>query len=235
MDDTVLVQRALRGDDAAFAGLVEAYQAQVFNLAFRMLRQRQEAEDAAQETFLRAFRQLPSYKQDRRFSSWLLAIAAHYCVDQLRRRRFTWLSLEDVPVIGSLVSREPQPESAALAAEQRDEVARLLRCLPPQYRLVTILRYNYDLPIAEIAIIVGATEGAVKTQLCRAREMLAAEIRRQSPGFEGGNGFPSRTLAPGGAVHLDAARAAARAMDADYEEVSDAMRRPRAKSIEVGR
>jgi RNA polymerase sigma-70 factor (ECF subfamily) len=231
MDDSTLVKRALGGDDAAFAGLVEAYQTQVFNLAFRMLRQRQEAEDAAQETFLRAYRQLASFKQDKRFSSWLLAIAAHYCVDQLRRRRFTWLSLEEVPVIGHLVSRDPQPESAALAAEQRDEVAKLLECLPRQYRLVTILRYNYDLPTAEIAVIVGATEGAVKTQLCRARDMLAAEIRRQSPGFEDGKGIPIGTPMPSGAVRVTAARG----LEPHQEEVADALRRPRAKSIAVGR
>jgi RNA polymerase sigma factor (sigma-70 family) len=231
MDDTVLVQRVLSGDDAAFAGLVEAYQAQVFNLAFRMLRQHQEAEDASQEAFLRAFRQLSTYKQDQRFSSWLLSIASHYCVDQLRRRRFLWLSLEDVPVIGNLVSREPQPESAALAAEKRDEVTTLLKCLPPQYRLVTILRYNYDLPTAEIAAIVGATEGAVKTQLCRARDMLATEMRRKDPGFKDGDDIPIRGSLSGGAVRA----AAARGLDADHQEVADALRRPRAKSIAVGR
>jgi RNA polymerase sigma-70 factor, ECF subfamily len=190
MDDTTLVQRARGGDDAAFAGLVEAYQSQVYNLAYRMLRQRQDAEDAAQETFLRAFRQLSTYRPEQRFSSWLLAIASHYCVDQLRRRKFLWLSLEDVPIIGNLISREPQPESAALAAEKRDEMAVLLNCLPPQYRLVTVLRYNYDLPTAEIAAIVGSTDGAVKTQLCRARDMLAAEIRKQTPSTDGGTAGP---------------------------------------------
>ncbi|MDP3046352.1 MAG: sigma-70 family RNA polymerase sigma factor [Chloroflexota bacterium] len=233
MDDTALVQRAREGDDAAFARLVEAYQSQVFNLAYRMLRQRQEAEDAAQETFLRAFRQLSTYKPDQRFRSWLLAIAAHYCVDQLRRRRFLWLSLEDVPIIGSLVSHEPQPESAALAAEQRDEVAMLLNCLPPRYRLVTVLRYNYDLPTAEIAAIVGSTDGAVKTQLCRARDMLAAEIRKQTPTNDGRANSLALDAPSGAAAYTSHARGLG--LEVNKEDVTDALRRPRATDIAIGR
>jgi RNA polymerase sigma-70 factor, ECF subfamily len=200
MDDTTLVLRAREGDDSAFSCLVEAYQSQVYNLAYRMLRHRQEAEDAAQETFLRAFRQLATYKPEQRFSSWLLAIASHYCVDQLRRRRFLWLSLEDVPIIGDLVSREPQPEGAALAAEERDEMAKLLDCLPARYRLVTVLRYNYDLPTAEIAAIVGSTDGAVKTQLCRARDMLATEIRKQNSAGKSWNRDAAREAPLGATV-----------------------------------
>ncbi len=231
MDDNALVQRVRAGDDSAFARLVETYQSQVYNLAYRMLRQRQEAEDAAQETFLRAYRQLSTYRTDQRFSSWLLAIAAHYCVDQLRRRRFLWLSLEDVPIIGSLVSREPDPEGAALASEQRDEVARLLACLPPRYRLVTILRYNYDLPTAEIATIVGSTDGAVKTQLSRARDMLAAQVRAQAPGGAGSGGNPARL----GQVSMATLPAAASGTDEDRQEVGDALRRTGAADIAMGR
>ena len=231
MDDIALIQRARQGDDAAFAGLVQAYQSQVFNLAYRMLRHRQEAEDAAQETFLRAFRQLSTFRADQRFSAWLLAIAAHYCVDQLRRRRFLWLSLEDVPIIGSLVSHEPDPESAALAAEQRDEVSRLLACLPTRYRLVTILRYTYDLPTSEIAAIVGSSEGAVKTQLCRARDMLAAEIRRQAPADAVPVAGPSSEATSSMAV--ESPTPGNRNME--QVEVTNALRRPGAADIAVGR
>lgn len=176
MDETAWVQRAQAGDEVAFAHLVETYQAHVFNLAYRMLGHRQDAEDAAQEAFLRAYRQLSTFRPEQRFSSWLLAIAAHYCVDQLRRRRFLWLSLDEAPVVGTLSSREPGPEEAVLSHEQRDEVRRLLDRLPPRYRLVTLLRYTYDLSVAEIATVVGASEGAVKTQLCRAREMLVGIV-----------------------------------------------------------
>lgn len=227
MDDNALVQSARGGDEAAFASLVETYQSQVYNLAFRMLRQRQEAEDAAQETFLRAYRQLSTYHTDQRFSSWLLSIAAHYCIDQLRRRRFLWLSLEDVPVIGRLISHEPEPESAVLDSERRDEVARLLACLPPRYRLVTVLRYNYDLPTAEIATIVGSTDGAVKTQLSRARDMLATEIRKQAYGQSSTS--ESRSSFESASAALSVQRAADTIEN--QEEANNALRRPDAADI----
>jgi hypothetical protein len=138
-----------------------------------------------------------------------------------------------VPIIGSLVSREPQPESAALAAEQHDEVAVLLNCLPPRYRLVTVLRYNYDLPTAEIAAIVGSTDGAVKTQLCRARDMLAAEIRKQTPTGEGRANIPA-LYAPSGAT-ADTSHARGLGLDVNKEDVTDALRRPRATDVAIGR
>jgi RNA polymerase sigma-70 factor (ECF subfamily) len=235
MDETLLVKQAQEGSDDAFGRLVEAYQSQVYNLAYRMLRQRQEAEDAAQETFLRAFRRLSTYTAGQRFGSWLLSIAAHYCVDQLRRRRFLWLSLDDVPFIGSLVSRAPQPESAALASEQRDEVAVLLQCLPSRYRLVTVLRYMHDLSIAEIAAIVGSTEGTVKTQLSRSRDLLAAEVQRQAP-TDQASPFKSATVAPGDpTAHAGRPRSPVQEVALQKEDIADALRRPCATDAAIGR
>src|SRR2546423_1352450 len=88
----------MRGDRAAYSRLVEVYQVPVFNLAYRMLGDAHEAEDAAQETFLRAYTHLNSYQPDRKFSSWLLSITSHYCIDRLRRQRVNWMSLEEEPV-----------------------------------------------------------------------------------------------------------------------------------------
>ena len=89
------IKAARRGDTAAFTRLVEAYQRPVYNLAYRMLGESAEAEEAAQEAFLRAYTQLSTYQPSYKFSSWLLSIASHYCIDLLRRRRLTWLSIED--------------------------------------------------------------------------------------------------------------------------------------------
>ena len=86
---------ARAGDQSAFGRLVIAYQTPVYNLAYRMLGNAAEAEEAAQETFLRAYTHLRSYDPQRPFRSWLLSIASHYCIDRLRRRRITWLPLED--------------------------------------------------------------------------------------------------------------------------------------------
>jgi RNA polymerase sigma-70 factor (ECF subfamily) len=173
MEERVWVERAQHGDQTAFAHLVEVYQGPVYNLAYRMLGSAQDAEDAAQETFLRAYVQFDTYQPERRFASWLLAIAAHYCIDQLRRRRFTWLPLDDLPFLDWIGGREAEPEGAALQREERDQVRQLLDHLPPNYRLVIVLRYWYDLSCQEIADVAGLTESAVKTRLYRAREMMA--------------------------------------------------------------
>ncbi len=173
MDERGWIEQARGGDQAAFANLVELYQRPVYNLAYRMLGSTQDAEDAAQETFLRAYVQLDTYQPERRFASWLLSIAAHYCIDQLRRRRFTWLPLDNLPFLDWLSGGEVEPEGATLQREERDQVRQLLTRLPANYRLVIVLRYWYDLSCQEIADVAGLTESAVKTRLYRAREMLA--------------------------------------------------------------
>ena len=173
MDERGWIEQAQGGDQAAFANLVELYQRPVYNLAYRMLGSTQDAEDAAQETFLRAYVQLDTYQPERRFASWLLAIAAHYCIDQLRRRRFTWLPLDNLPFLDWLSGGEVEPEGATLQREERDQVRQLLTRLPANYRLVVVLRYWYDLSCQEIADVAGLTESAVKTRLYRAREILA--------------------------------------------------------------
>jgi len=173
MDERGWIEQAQGGDQAAFANLVELYQRPVYNLAYRMLGSTQDAEDAAQETFLRAYVQLDTYQPERRFASWLLSIAAHYCIDQLRRRRFTWLPLDNLPFLDWLSGGEVEPEGATLQREERDQVRQLLTRLPANYRLVVVLRYWYDLSCQEIADVAGLTESAVKTRLYRAREILA--------------------------------------------------------------
>src|SRR5215210_6371969 len=86
-EERAWIGRALAGDQTAFAALVERYQGAVYNLCYRMLGSPGEAEDAAQDVFLRAWTKLHTFQQDRRFSTWLLAIASHWCIDLLRRRR----------------------------------------------------------------------------------------------------------------------------------------------------
>ena len=165
---------ARRGDTAAFTRLVEAYQKPVYNLACRMLGESTEAEEAAQEAFIRAYTQLSTYQPSRKFSSWMLSIASHYCIDLLRRRRLTWLSIEDEEAPAeALVTPEPGPEEAMLKAEQEKTVRKMLATLPPDYRLPIILRYWNDLSYEEIAEATHSTVSAVKSKLFRARAMLA--------------------------------------------------------------
>lgn len=171
--DRMSVQAALCGNQAAFADLVTRYQTAVYNMAYRMLGDPTEAEDATQEVFVRAWNQLHTFQQDRRFSTWLLSIASHYCIDLLRRRKPS-APLDDVALF--VPSDEPQPEEVALQTEQSEMVQRLLNKLPDKYRSVTVLRYYNDLSYDEIAKATGLTESAVKTQLHRARKMLAEQL-----------------------------------------------------------
>jgi RNA polymerase sigma-70 factor (ECF subfamily) len=150
------------------------YAGAVYNLAYRMLGDAQDAEDASQEIFLRAYTRLTSFDRTRRFSTWLLSIASNYCIDRLRRRRFAWLTLDDVAF--SLPSHERGPERSALDREERDRVQAALRRLPDHYRLVLVLRYWQEMSYNEIAQVTGLTESALKTRLHRARHMLAEAL-----------------------------------------------------------
>jgi RNA polymerase sigma-70 factor (ECF subfamily) len=174
------IAAARRGDRHAFSKLVQAYQIPVYNLAYRMLGNAQEAEDAAQETFLRAYKRLNTYLPEKKFSNWILSIASHHCIDLLRRRRFQWLSIEDDPVTAWLSSNEEQPDAAALRGERAEEVRALLERLEPSYRAPLVLRYWHDLSYKEIAGVLDLTEPAVKTRLHRARLQMAALLEEQT-------------------------------------------------------
>src|SRR5919197_2220064 len=111
------VDQALAGDRSAFGRLMHRYAGAVYNLAYRMLGDAQDAEDASQEIFLRAYTRLASFDRERRFSTWLLSIGSNYCIDRLRRRRFAWLTLDDA--VFALPSKERGPERTALDNEQQ--------------------------------------------------------------------------------------------------------------------
>jgi RNA polymerase sigma-70 factor (ECF subfamily) len=173
--DPTTVQRACAGDDRAFGRLIEAYQSPIYNLCYRLLGNAAEAEEAAQEAFLRAYTRLNSFDPNRSFKSWLFSIAHHYCIDRLRRRRLTWLSLDDEPLAEGLAWRAttPSPEETALRREHNDQVQAALDRLPPQYRSAVVMHYWYNLSYDEIAQTTGATVSAVKSRLHRARTALA--------------------------------------------------------------
>jgi RNA polymerase sigma-70 factor (ECF subfamily) len=170
------VNAALAGDQDAFAELVYTYQDAVFNLCYRMLYERTEAEDAAQEAFLRAYLNLQRYDPARSFKTWLLTIASNHCIDRLRRRRLKWLSLEDPLPNMSLSADEPEPEDVTILNERSKAVQELLSQLAPDYRAAVVLRYWYDYSYTEIADILDTTESAIKSRLFRARQILADKI-----------------------------------------------------------
>jgi RNA polymerase sigma-70 factor (ECF subfamily) len=170
------IMEARQGDQQAFARLVDAYQGPVYNLTYRMLGNQRDAEDAAQEVFLRAYSNLDTYDPDRKFSSWLFAIASNYCIDQLRRRRINWVSVEELPPWEPLRARTPDPEESAIRWSDGEEMQHLLDTLPPDYRLAVVLRYWYDYSYQDISTVTNSTVSAVKSRLHRARRMLAEAL-----------------------------------------------------------
>jgi RNA polymerase sigma factor (sigma-70 family) len=192
MSDAALVESVLAGEQDAFSVLVERYKDAVHNLAYRMLGNTTEAEDITQEAFVRAYMQLATYKPTHKFSTWLLSIASHLAIDQLRRRRFLALPLEDVPFLEWITDLGAGPEQSALEGEQQDEIQRYLQRLPAKYRAVIILRYWYDLSYEEIASALKLTPALVKARLHRARELLARYMQQDNTKEEPVDALPRR-------------------------------------------
>jgi RNA polymerase sigma-70 factor (ECF subfamily) len=182
-DELELVQMARNGDQTAFGSLVLAYQTPVYNLAYRMLGNAKEAEDAAQEVFLRVYTHLKRYDPKRSFRTWLLSITSHYCIDRLRRRRITWLPLEDeiaVPERAWETAGAPDPYDTVVEKERDERIRSMLVRLQPVDRAAITLCYWYDCSYEEIAEVLGLTVSAVKSRLYRARRALAETMRGET-------------------------------------------------------
>ena len=177
MDEQIAwVLRARQGDEEAFTRLVEAFQTPVHNLCLRMLGEERDAEDAAQETFLRAYRHLNRYDEARPFGTWILSIAAHYCIDRLRKRRLQVLSLDEEDEEGATLELpdpdSPQPEVQALRREERERIHGMLQHLDEVDRAAIVMRYWNGSAEVEIAEALHLTVSAVKSRLHRARRAL---------------------------------------------------------------
>jgi RNA polymerase sigma-70 factor (ECF subfamily) len=170
--EPAVLNQVHQGNQEAFTHLVENYQRPVYNLCYRMLGDADEAEDASQETFLRVYRNIKNYDSDRSFSTWLLSIAAHLCIDQLRKRRMTVISMDTTPYLEP-ADGSPGPESAFFLKEDQRRVQTLLKTLNPHDRAAVILYYWYDYSYDEIARSLSLTPSAVKSRLHRARLSMA--------------------------------------------------------------
>jgi RNA polymerase sigma-70 factor (ECF subfamily) len=174
-DEMAWVLQAQKGDDEAFTNLVGMYQKPVYNLCYRMLGEIESAEDAAQETFLKAYQNLARYDSERSFPTWLLSIAAHHCIDKLRRKKFSSFSIdEDEEGQTELPdSFAPDPETEAVKKQTRERMQDCLQSLDPIDRAAVVMRYWQDCSEVEIAQTLKLTVPAVKSRLHRARRALA--------------------------------------------------------------
>ncbi len=181
-EEKTWILQAKNGSDEAFTYIVETYQTPVYNLCYRMLGHAEAAEDAAQETFLRAYQHLHRYDIKRPFATWLLSIAAHYCIDRLRKRKLPVFSVDEdeestfeIPDIQAL-----QPETETVRGEQREQVHALVQTLDTTDRAAIVMRYWYDFSEKEIAESLNLTVSAVKSRLHRARKQLGKTWQESS-------------------------------------------------------
>ena len=175
MDERELAQRAVQGDREAFGGLVKSNQAGVYNVAYRMLGECREAEDATQETFLRAFRSIRTLDPGRPPGPWFKKIAVNVCLNRLERRGT--LTLDDEAAIPA---PDPGPEAQIIEREHNLQIRTALLALPPRYRAAIELRHFQELSYAEMAEALNRPLSDIKSDLFRARKLLA-EILRRTP------------------------------------------------------
>ncbi|HVU12861.1 MAG TPA: sigma-70 family RNA polymerase sigma factor [Phototrophicaceae bacterium] len=182
--DQAWVKRIMAGDQDAFTDLVLEYQRAVFNLTYRMLGDSVEAEDAAQEAFLRAYNHIDCYDMQRSFKTWVLSIASHYCIDLIRKRRLSWLSLDDLlPGEAMAAIENRSAEELVMDGERERSIQDLLKLLKPDERAIIVLRYWNDLSYEEIAEALNTSVGVVKSRLFRARQALANRMKVREMGL----------------------------------------------------
>jgi len=179
-----------QGDKTAFNHIVEKYRQPIYNLCYQMLRNGHEAEDATQEVFLRAYTKLDTYDERKRFSTWLFAIASHYCLDRLKSPCVPLISWD---VLGDFYTDRTmaQPERTLLKTETRQEVRALLDTLQPDYRVAVVLKYWYTLSYWEIAQILDTTVSAIKSRLFYARKKMAQAALQQQATMPLGSLLPA--------------------------------------------
>ncbi len=168
---------AQNGDQAAINTLVTTYQQPVFSLCYRLLGERREAEDAAQESLIKAVTKLHTYDAARPFKPWILRIASNECIDRLRRHT-PEVSLDGMGDDGAWewqAGNSPNPEAALLASEQEARARAILETLAPLDRAMVVMFYWEGLSYQEIAEATTTTLSAVKSRLFRARRTMAAE------------------------------------------------------------
>lgn len=173
--EAVWIEKARQGDDDAFASLVGAYQVPVYNLCYRLLGDRYEAEDAAQEVFLKAYKNLGRFDRERPFVNWVLKIASNHAIDRLRRRGAR--PTTDLAEAESAPDASPGPEASLALEERRQMVWETTRRLSPKDRALVVLRYWYDYSYEEMAAALSMSTSAVRSRLHRARMTMAEHWR----------------------------------------------------------
>lgn len=182
-DDLEVIELALGGDQRAYTELTQRHRNAVFSIVFKIVRDREEANDLVQETFMKAFSSLASYRSEYKFSTWLYKIAANCSIDHLRKKRIKALSLDrkletsDGSVEIDVADYSFHPERDLIRKQQRVSIEDAIDALPPKYREVIVYRHKDDKSYEEIADLLNIPVGTVKARIFRARELLKKKLR----------------------------------------------------------
>lgn len=176
------IKEVLKGDREAFGEIVDLFKDKVFQLCYRMLGNRHEAEDIAQEAFVRAYVNIHSFDQKRKFSTWLYRIATNLCIDRIRKKKPDYFldaevaGTEGLTMYSQIAAEGKSPDSEVETLELQELVQREIMKLPDKYRVVVILRYIDELSLNEISEVLEMPLGTVKTRIHRAREALRKQL-----------------------------------------------------------
>jgi RNA polymerase sigma-70 factor (ECF subfamily) len=170
--DEQLVRKSQQDDERAFGELVSRYESKVYSLALKMVRNPEDAEDVLQDTFLRAYRGIKSFKGNSTFSTWIYRITANSALMRLRKRQLPTVSIDDAdereaPI--NIADWAPGPVEQMLNQETQAAMTEAIEALPPEFRQVFVLRDIEELSNAEVAEILDLSVAAVKSRLHRAR------------------------------------------------------------------
>jgi len=191
-DDRELVAKSLRGDTEAFRTIVERYQERVYNVAFQMTGSHEDSLDLAQDSFLRVFRALSSFKGDSSLGTWIHRIAHNIVIDELRKRRrrpVVAMSTDTVVITEDgehmlewSAPMDEAPEEQLLRAEKKREIEQALQRISPEHRSVLVMRDIEGLTYEEVAEVLGLNVGTVKSRLNRARLALREKLKVMEQG-----------------------------------------------------
>ncbi|RSK25592.1 RNA polymerase sigma factor SigW [Bacillus sp. HMF5848] len=177
------VKQVIKGDQEAFADIVEMYKDKVFYICYRMLGNRHEAEDIAQEAFVRAYVNINSYNMNHKFSTWLYRIATNLSIDRLRKKKPDFYldaevdGTEGLNLYSQIATNDDGPEEEVEQIELKQTVEDAIMRLPEKYKSVIVLKYIEELSLKEISDILDLPIGTVKTRIHRGREALRGLLR----------------------------------------------------------
>ncbi len=179
LEDFVLIDKAVAGDQRAYAQLMNRYRKSVYHTLLKMVRNVDDAEDLTIEAFAKAFKSLPRFKKDYTFSTWLFRIATNNSIDFIRKKKLETLSIDSELTNDDgdslnidLKDGKRNPQEEAIDQQKIEIVQEFVKLLPPKYQRLVRMRYFDELSYDEIATELESPLGTVKAQLHRARELL---------------------------------------------------------------